>query len=182
MTSATSELDSTVTTGNNSHRRRTTEPNRGDRAYRAALTVLALFLPAVLLALVAALAARGLKIGASGPDSARAVTHLDVDAAGIERAIAAPPAVLAGLGLAVKSTWDVGAELESGRLRSVLSEWPVFSRMAFYILYPAGKQLSPKVRAFADFLVERFGPPSVASAHRVPAFLPLWMRGRHART
>jgi DNA-binding transcriptional LysR family regulator len=66
-------------------------------------------------------------------------------------------AVLAGLGLAVKSTWDVGAELEDGRLRAVLTEWPVFSRMAFYILYPSGKQLSPKVRAFVDFLVERFG-------------------------
>ncbi|HKI98851.1 MAG TPA: LysR family transcriptional regulator [bacterium] len=65
--------------------------------------------------------------------------------------------VLAGLGLAVKSTWDISAELETGRLRTVLADWPVFSRMAFYLLYPSGKQLSPKVRAFADFLVERFG-------------------------
>jgi threonine aldolase len=47
-------------------------------------------------ALVQALAARGVKIGAVGADSARAVTHLDVDAAGIERAIAALHAVLAG--------------------------------------------------------------------------------------
>lgn len=32
------------------------------------------------------------------------------------------------------------------------------------------------------FLVERFGATYVDYAHRVPAFLPLWMRGRHART
>jgi DNA-binding transcriptional LysR family regulator len=66
-------------------------------------------------------------------------------------------AVLAGTGLAVKSTWDIGAELEAKRLRAVLTDWPVFSRMAFYVLYPSGKQLSPKVRAFVDFLVERYG-------------------------
>jgi DNA-binding transcriptional LysR family regulator len=39
----------------------------------------------------------------------------------------------------------------------VLADWPVFSQMAFYGLYPSGRQLSPKVRAFVDFLVERFG-------------------------
>jgi hypothetical protein len=35
-------------------------------------------------------------IGPTGPDAARAVTHLDVDGAGIERAIAALHAVLKG--------------------------------------------------------------------------------------
>jgi DNA-binding transcriptional LysR family regulator len=65
-------------------------------------------------------------------------------------------AVLAGLGLAVKSTWDMAEELADGRLRTVLDGYPVFSQMAFYALYPSAKQLSPKVRAFVDFLVERF--------------------------
>jgi len=75
-------------------------------------------------------------------------------------------AVLSGLGLTVKSTWDVSAELEDGRLRAVLQDYPVFSDMAFYVLFPSAKQLSPKVRAFVDFLVERsrtgreFAPPA----------------------
>jgi DNA-binding transcriptional LysR family regulator len=84
--------------------------------------------------------------------------------------------VLAGVGLAVKSTWDIAEELETGRLRTVLADWPVFSQMAFYLLYPSGKQLSPKVRAFADFLVERFGrgdiypvPPSLTLPRRAAA-------------
>jgi threonine aldolase len=42
------------------------------------------------------LKARGVLIGPTGPDAARAVTHLDVDGAGIERAIAALHAVLKG--------------------------------------------------------------------------------------
>ena len=46
--------------------------------------------------LVEALKARGVLIGAVGADSARAVTHLDVDAAGIERTIAALHEALAG--------------------------------------------------------------------------------------
>jgi threonine aldolase len=47
-------------------------------------------------ALSEALAARGVRIGAIGPDTLRACTHLDVDDAGIEQAIGALREVLAG--------------------------------------------------------------------------------------
>ena len=46
-------------------------------------------------ALVAALADAGVKMGALGPTTVRAVTHLDVDAGGAERAVAAVRAALA---------------------------------------------------------------------------------------
>jgi len=46
--------------------------------------------------LAEALRAKGVLIGVTGPDSARAVTHLDVDRAGIERAASALHAALAG--------------------------------------------------------------------------------------
>ena len=46
-------------------------------------------------AALAALLARGVRMGALGPRSIRAVTHLDVDAAGIERALEAAAAILA---------------------------------------------------------------------------------------
>jgi threonine aldolase len=43
---------------------------------------------------VAALLARGVRMGAMGPRSIRAVTHLDVDAAAIDRALAAAREIL----------------------------------------------------------------------------------------
>ena len=46
--------------------------------------------------LCAALAERGVLMGAMGPRRVRAVTHLDVDAAGVERAVAAVREVLGG--------------------------------------------------------------------------------------
>ena len=46
-------------------------------------------------ALVAALRDAGVKMGALGPTTVRAVTHLDVDAEGAERAVAAVRAALA---------------------------------------------------------------------------------------
>ncbi len=46
-------------------------------------------------ALVARLADAGVKMGALGPTTVRAVTHLDVDAEGAERAVAAVRAALA---------------------------------------------------------------------------------------
>ena len=46
-------------------------------------------------ALVAALADAGVKMGALGPTTVRAVTHLDVDADGAERAVEAVRAALA---------------------------------------------------------------------------------------
>jgi len=46
-------------------------------------------------ALVAALADAGVKLGALGPTTVRAVTHLDVDAGGAERAVAAVRSALA---------------------------------------------------------------------------------------
>ena len=47
-------------------------------------------------AFVDCLVARGVRMGALGPHTVRAVTHLDVDAAGIERALGAARALLAG--------------------------------------------------------------------------------------
>jgi threonine aldolase len=43
------------------------------------------------------LLAHGIRMGALGPHTIRAVTHLDVDAAGIERALAVAREVFTGL-------------------------------------------------------------------------------------
>ena len=66
-------------------------------------------------------------------------------------------ALLAGVGIALRSTWDVGPELKSGVLRRVLPDYAVGSRVAVYAVYPSRRHLEQKVRAFVDFLGELYG-------------------------
>ncbi|MBB4015184.1 DNA-binding transcriptional LysR family regulator [Chelatococcus caeni] len=67
-------------------------------------------------------------------------------------------AVLAGIGIALRSTWDIGPELEDGRLEAVLPGWRGVSRVGIYAVYPSRRHLQPKVRAFIDFLAALYGP------------------------
>ena len=66
-------------------------------------------------------------------------------------------AVLAGLGVALLPTFIVGKDLQSGRLQSVLSDYVPLERH-IYAVYLQNRHLSPKVRAFIDFLVKRYNP------------------------
>jgi DNA-binding transcriptional LysR family regulator len=66
-------------------------------------------------------------------------------------------AALAGFGLAVLPSFFVGRDLQSGALVSVLEEF-MPQDSALYAVYPHARHLSPKVRAFVDFLAERFAP------------------------
>lgn len=76
---------------------------------------------------------------------------------------------LAGLGVALLPRFICGPDLAAGRLEAVLTE-----RMApppgIYAVYPHNRHLSAKVRAFVDFLVERFGPG--CDWDRLPADAP----------
>lgn len=65
-------------------------------------------------------------------------------------------AALAGHGLACLPTYLVGEALCAGRLVTVLDDY-VASPLVLRALYPHSRHLSAKVRAFVDFLVERFG-------------------------
>ncbi|KAA2284123.1 LysR family transcriptional regulator [Arenimonas fontis] len=64
------------------------------------------------------------------------------------------PALLAGEGLMLATPMVVGGELASGCVRRVLPGWagPIVELNA---VFPRGSVLSPKVRAFVDFLLER---------------------------
>lgn len=66
-------------------------------------------------------------------------------------------AALNGLGLTVLPTFIVGRDLQSGALLSLLSEY-VPQELALHAVYPHPRHLSPKVRAFVDFIADRFGP------------------------
>ena len=66
-------------------------------------------------------------------------------------------AVLCGLGIALLPTFIIGKEVQGGRLQSVLSEYIPLERYIYAVYLPT-RHLSPKVRAFIDHLLKRFGP------------------------
>lgn len=66
-------------------------------------------------------------------------------------------AALRGLGLAYMPTFIVGGDLQAGTLVTVLDQF-VPQDMTLNAVYPHARHLSPKVRAFVDFLGARFGP------------------------
>jgi DNA-binding transcriptional LysR family regulator len=62
---------------------------------------------------------------------------------------------LAGFGILMRSEWDIHADIAAGRLVPVLKEWSLPSADIFAV-YPERANLSAKVSAFIDFLVEWF--------------------------
>jgi DNA-binding transcriptional LysR family regulator len=69
-------------------------------------------------------------------------------------------AAIAGLGIALHSTWHVCEDLRAGRLQTVLPDYSV-ATSGIYAVMPQRRLVPPRVRAFVDFLAERFGdnPP-----------------------
>lgn len=66
-------------------------------------------------------------------------------------------AALAGLGIALHSTWHVDEDLRSGRLQRVL---PAYSlNNAIHAVMPQRRLVPPRVRAFVDFLARKFDTP-----------------------
>jgi DNA-binding transcriptional LysR family regulator len=69
-------------------------------------------------------------------------------------------AALAGLGIALHSTWHVGEDLRAGRLQVVLSDYPI-ADSGIYAVTPQRRLVPQRVRAFTGFLANYFGenPP-----------------------
>ena len=65
---------------------------------------------------------------------------------------------LAGMGVALKSTWDVHRHLEDGSLVSVCPGYTFGSDVAIYAVYPHRRFLPAKTRVFIEFLAASFGP------------------------
>jgi DNA-binding transcriptional LysR family regulator len=62
----------------------------------------------------------------------------------------------AGLGLAWRSTWEVGDDLRSGNLVSVLDAYAIGDNDV-YAVYPSRRNVAAKVRVFVEFLRAQFG-------------------------
>jgi len=66
-------------------------------------------------------------------------------------------AVLGGIGVARLATYLIGHDLRSGRLVPLLTDY-IHDRSSLLIVYPHRRHLSQKVRAFVDFLIDKFSP------------------------
>ena len=66
-------------------------------------------------------------------------------------------AAIAGAGIVLLPTFYVCDQLRSGELKPVLCSFRP-QDLAVYAVYPERRNLTPKVRAFVDFLAETFGP------------------------
>ncbi len=66
-------------------------------------------------------------------------------------------AALKGVGVVRLPSFIIGQDLQAGALVSLLSDY-IIQDSALYAIYPEARHLSPKVRAFVDFLGQRFGP------------------------
>ena len=68
-------------------------------------------------------------------------------------------AALSGLGVMVVQKWMAAAAIKEGKLAAVLTDYdvsPTDYDTALYAVYPHSRGLSPKSRAFVDFLVGLF--------------------------
>lgn len=67
-------------------------------------------------------------------------------------------AVISGLGIALRSTWDVGQELKDGRLVQLMPAYEGSSHITLSAVYPSRRFLPAKVRLFIDYLASLYGP------------------------
>ncbi|MEL6435821.1 MAG: LysR family transcriptional regulator [Pseudomonadota bacterium] len=74
-------------------------------------------------------------------------------------------AVLAGVGISLRSTWDVGQDLAEGKLVRILDDYQGSTNTGIFAIYPSRQFLPVKVRLFIDYLAELFGT------------VPYWERG-----
>jgi len=73
-------------------------------------------------------------------------------------AVALYEAALAGVGLFRAATFVVGPDIDRGRLVPVLGGYELAGGPDIHVVWPHGRHLSPKVRAFVDLMVDTFTP------------------------
>ena len=66
-------------------------------------------------------------------------------------------AVLSGMGIAMRSTWEISEELKTGRLEVVLPEYHETSGVAVFAVYPCRQFVPAKLKFFVEFLAQHYG-------------------------
>lgn len=70
-------------------------------------------------------------------------------------------AAKAGVGICMSSVWNVHKELKEGSLVRVLPDFQIQDNSAIWLVYPKSNVLTPKVRVFIDYLIEKIGSPPI---------------------
>ncbi|MDQ3025755.1 MAG: substrate binding domain-containing protein [Pseudomonadota bacterium] len=74
----------------------------------------------------------------------------------VNNGIVLAEAAVAGHGILMTPSFYVAPLLRDGRLKQILARYKL-KELGIYAVYPQGGHVPPKVRAFVDFLVQRFG-------------------------
>lgn len=64
---------------------------------------------------------------------------------------------IAGVGITRLTDVIVGDAIRRGELVPILTDWHHVEPVPLYATYPSGRNLSPKIRAMVEFLVDQFG-------------------------
>jgi DNA-binding transcriptional LysR family regulator len=64
-----------------------------------------------------------------------------------------------GHGIAMKSLWDISADMSAGRLKILLPQLRS-ADAPVHALYQRNRYVAPRVRAVLDFLIKRFAEES----------------------
>ncbi len=89
--------------------------------------------------------------GAGGLQSVRVRGRLQIN-----NGEALTAAAMEGFGIVLQPSFICGPALRSGSLIPLLPDWREAAGSDVHAVYPASRNLSPKVRAFVDFLAEEF--------------------------
>ena len=63
-----------------------------------------------------------------------------------------------GMGIGLKSLWNVYQSLKEGKLVQVLPDFELITESSIWALYPSNRMVPSKVRVMIDFLLEKFSP------------------------
>jgi len=91
-----------------------------------------------------------------GPDTKRSIEIDSVVATNSSEVVR--ELCLAGAGIALRSTWDVGAELASGALRRILPGWQGATDVAIWAVHARAEPLPAAVSAYVDHMAAALGP------------------------
>lgn len=91
--------------------------------------------------------------GPNGPEFYKPHSVLQTNSSEVVR-----EAVVSGMGLGFRSTWDISEELSSGVLKRVLPAYSGAADVSIFAVYPTRHLVPFKVRAFVDFFARLFGP------------------------
>ncbi len=91
--------------------------------------------------------------GPEGPVSVDGTSAVRTNSSEVAREL-----TVAGLGIALRSTWDIGPALRDGRLVRILPDVAGASDVAIYAVQPRGSEDAPNVRAFVDHFRALFSP------------------------